>query len=310
MQNAPMKIFSLTANLPLAEKISEYIGVPLGKMSSNTFSDGEIQINVEESVRGTEVYVIQSTNNSVNDHWMELLIMVDALKRASAKSINIVMPYYGYARQDRTAKPREPITAKLVANMLVKAGADRLLTLDLHTVQLQGFFDVPVDNLFTEPLFANDYLARGLCGDKVVVVAPKNSGVKKARTLAGYLDSPLAIVDDRKEAEQVIGDVAGKTCIMIDDILSLGHTLTKAAHVLDRAGAKEIYACVSHGLFAGNAIALVNEAPFKELLITDSVYVEHPELIERLKFCTCSELMGEGIKRIHEKLPMSPLFII
>lgn len=190
-----LKIFSLNANQPLAEKIAEVVGIELGKSSVRHFSDGEIQINIEESIRGDHVYIIQSTSNPVNDHLLELLIMIDALKRASAKTINVVMPYFGYARQDRTAKPREPITAKLVANMIQKAGATRILTLDLHTVQLQGFFDIPVDNLFTLPLLARYYHECGLNNEEVVVVSPKNSGVGRARTLSEYLDTTLAIVD-------------------------------------------------------------------------------------------------------------------
>jgi len=190
-----LKIFALSSNRPLAEKIAEEVGLELGKVSVTQFSDGEIKINIDESVRGCHVYIVQSTSYPVNDNLMELLIMVDALRRASAKTINIVIPYYGYARQDRTAAPREPITAKLVANMLVKAGVNRVLTLDLHAVQVQGFFDIPVDNLYTVPLFAKHYCDKGLTGDDVVVVSPKNSGVKRARSLAEHLDAPIAIID-------------------------------------------------------------------------------------------------------------------
>lgn len=186
-----MKLFSLNSNHSIAEKIAEAAGVPLGKLSSRQFSDGEIQINIEESVRGYDIYIIQSTSFPVNNHLMELLIMVDACKRASANTINVVMPYFGYARQDRTAAPREPITAKLVANMLVGAGVDRVISLDLHAVQVQGFFDIPVDNLFTIPLFAKHYCNMGLSGDDVVVVSPKNSGVKRARNLAEYINDAL-----------------------------------------------------------------------------------------------------------------------
>ena len=229
-----IKLFSLNSNLELAQKISDAAGVPLGKISSKQFSDGEIQINIEESVRGYDIYIIQSTSYPVNTYLWELLIMIDACKRASANSVNVVMPYYGYARQDRTASPREPITAKLVANMLTTAGADRILTLDLHAVQVQGFFDIPADNLYTVPLFAEYYQEKGLVGDDVVVVAPKNSGIKRARSLAEYLESPLAIVDyadddQKRENGYIIGDVKDKNVILIDDILNTGKTFSSAS---------------------------------------------------------------------------------
>ncbi|WP_283688087.1 ribose-phosphate diphosphokinase, partial [Streptococcus dysgalactiae] len=236
-----IKLFSLTSNLPIAEKISKASGIPLGKISSRQFSDGEIMINIEETVRGDDLYIIQSTSFPVNDNLWELLIMIDACKRASANTVNIVLPYFGYSRQDRVAKSREPITAKLVANMLTKAGIDRVVTLDLHAVQVQGFFDIPVDNLFTVPLFADHYSQLGLAGADTVVVSPKNSGIKRARSLAEYLDSPIAIIDyaeDDSEREEgyVIGDVAGKKAILIDDILNTGKTFAEAAKILERAG--------------------------------------------------------------------------
>uniref|UniRef100_UPI0022E6F48E ribose-phosphate diphosphokinase n=1 Tax=Enterococcus lactis TaxID=357441 RepID=UPI0022E6F48E len=257
------------------------------------FSDGEISINIEESIRGDHVYIVQSTNAPVNDYYMELLIMIDAMKRASAKTINVVLPYYGYARQDRTAKPHEPITAKLIANLIEEAGATRVLTLDLHTVQVQGFFDIPVDNLFTMPLFAHYYRQLGLTGDDIVVVSPKNSGVQRARSLSEYLNS---------------GDVQGKTCIMVDDILNTGATLARAANVLKENGAKEVYACASHGLLSDHAKSILDNAPIKDICITDSVFTEENRHPENLTIVTCSELMGEAVKRIHENTPMSPLF--
>mgnify|MGYP000090279828 FL=1 len=209
------KLFSLSSNVEIAQKIADTVGVPLGKVSTRKFSDGEIMINIEETVRGDDIYIIQSTSYPVNDNLWELLIMVDACKRASANTVNVVIPYFGYSRQDRIAASREPITAKLVANMLVKAGVDRLLTLDLHAVQVQGFFDVPVDNLFTVPLFAQYYCELGLKGEDVVVVSPKNSGIKRARSLAQYLDSPIAIIDyaeddSHREEGYIIGEVSGK----------------------------------------------------------------------------------------------------
>lgn len=312
-QAEPMKIFSLNANRPLAEKIAAEIGQPLGNCSVRQFSDGEIQINIEETVRGFHVFVIQATNDPVNDHWLELLIMIDALKRASAKTINVVMPYYGYARQDRTSRPREPITAKLVANMLVKAGATRVLTLDLHTVQVQGFFDIPVDNLFTVPLFSKYYLEKDLDFENLVVVAPKNSGIKRARSLATDLDAPIAIIDYYQDEQErsvgyVIGEVKNKICILIDDICNTGKTFSQAAEILAENGAKEIYACASHALFSDNAKELIAASPVKELCVTDSVLIDPAGLEDKLVEISASELMAEAIRRIHTNTPMSPLF--
>lgn len=307
-----IKLFSLNANRDIAEKIATAAGLPLGKLSSRQFSDGEIQINIEESVRGVDVYIIQSTSYPVNNHLWELLIMIDACKRASANSLTAVMPYFGYARQDRTASPREPITAKLVANMLVKAGVDRVLTLDLHASQIQGFFDIPVDNLLTEPLFATYYIEKGLCGDEVVIVSPKNSGIKRARNIAEFLNAPIAIIDyaqdDSKRAEgYIIGDVAGKTAILVDDILNTGRTFSQASHIVKEGGATEIYAVASHGLFAGQAAQLLDQSPIKEILVTDSVASkeQHPQ---NLAFLSASQLIADAIIRIQEGQPLSPLF--
>lgn len=307
-----LRIFSLNANRPLAEKIAEVIGTELGKSTSRQFSDGEIQVNIDESIRGDHVYLIQSTNLPVNDHLMELLIMIDALKRASAKTINVVLPYYGYARQDRTAKPREPITAKLVANMLEEAGATRVLTLDLHTVQVQGFFDIPVDNLFTMPLFAHHYRDAGLVGEDIVVVSPKNSGVQRARSLSEYLDATLAIIDQEEidgiRSGYVIGNIEGKTCILVDDILNTGETIVTAAKILEDHGAKRIFACASHGLLAKNAKELLDQSPIEQICVTDSVFLADDHKPNALNVVSCAELMGEAVKRIHENTPMSPLF--
>ena len=307
-----MKLFALNSNQEIAQKISEVAGIPLGKLSSRQFSDGEIQINIEESVRGYDIYIIQSTSFPVNNHLMELLIMVDACQRASAHTVNVVLPYFGYARQDRTAAPREPITAKLVANMLVKAGVDRVVTLDLHAVQVQGFFDIPVDNLFTIPLFADHYIKQGLTGSDVVVVSPKNSGVKRARNLAEYLDAPIAIMDyaqDDASRDQgyIIGDVKGKKAILIDDILNTGKTFSEAAKIVQRDGATEIYAVSSHGLFVKGAAELLDQAPIKEILVTDSVATKEQKP-KNVKYITASELIGDALVRIQERKPVSPLF--
>ncbi len=310
--NPQLKLFSLSSNPEIAEKIAEASGLPLGKVSSRQFSDGEIMINIEESVRGDDIYIIQSTSNPVNDYLWELLIMIDACKRASANSVNVVMPYFGYARQDRIAASREPITAKLIANMLVKAGVNRILTLDLHAVQVQGFFDIPVDNLFTMPLFAEYYNEKGFTGSDIVVVSPKNSGVKRARGLAEYLDAPIAIIDyaqDDAEREEgyIIGEVEGKTAIIVDDILNTGKTFAEAAKILERAGVKDIYAVASHGLFAGGAAEILNVAPIKEILVTDSVATKE-KVPTNVKYISASELIANAITRIFERQPLSPLF--
>ena len=307
-----MKLFALNSNQEIAKKISEVAGIPLGKLSSRQFSDGEIQINIEESVRGYDIYIIQSTSYPVNNHLMELLIMVDACQRASAHTVNVVLPYFGYARQDRTAAPREPITAKLVANMLVKAGVDRVVTLDLHAVQVQGFFDIPVDNLFTIPLFADHYIKQGLTGSDVVVVSPKNSGVKRARNLAEYLGAPIAIIDyaqddASRDEGYIIGDVKGKKAILIDDILNTGKTFSEAAKIVQRDGATEIYAVSSHGLFVKGAAELLDQAPIKEILVTDSVATKEQKP-KNVKYITASELIGDALVRIQERKPVSPLF--
>lgn len=307
-----LKLFSLSSNIEIAEKIATEMNIPLGKVSTRQFSDGEIMINIEETVRGDDIYIIQSTSFPVNDNLWELLIMIDACKRASANSVNIVIPYFGYSRQDRIAASREPITAKLVANMLVKAGVDRVLTLDLHAVQVQGFFDIPVDNLFTVPLFAKYYTKLGLKGSDVVVVSPKNSGIKRARSLAEYLDSPIAIIDyaqddAAREEGYIIGDVSGKKAILIDDILNTGKTFAEAAKIVERGGATDIYAVASHGLFAGGASEILNTAPIKEIIVTDSVNTKEKVPVHT-KYLSASKLIADAITRIHERRPLSPLF--
>lgn len=243
-----LKIFALNSNKPLAEKIAEAVGVPLGKISVDRFSDGEIRINIEESIRGDEVFIVQSTSAPVNDNLMELLIMIDALRRASAATINVVIPYYGYARQDRKVRSREPITAKLVADMLEKAGATRVVALDLHAAQIQGFFDIPVDHLMGAPLLADYFLTNGLEKD-AVVVSPDHGGVTRARKLAEFLKAPITIIDKRRpkanvaEVMNIIGSVDGKRCILIDDMIDTAGTITLAAQALKDAGAVEVYVC-------------------------------------------------------------------
>lgn len=309
-----LKIFSLNSNRPLAEKIAAAVGVELGKSSVNQFSDGEIQINIEESIRGSHVYLIQSTSSPVNDNLMELLIMIDALKRASAKTINVVMPYYGYARQDRKARAREPITAKLVANMLEKAGTTRMLTLDLHASQIQGFFDIPVDHLMGAPLIADYFIDKGIMGDDVVVVSPDHGGVTRARKLAEYLKAPIAIIDKRRpkanvaEVMNIIGEVKGKTCVIIDDMIDTAGTITLAANALKEAGAKEVYASCTHPVLSGPAMQRIQDSAIERLVVTDSIYLPEDRKIDKIDEISVGELIGDAIKRIHENKPVSPLF--
>jgi len=309
-----LKIFSLNSNKPLAKKIADAVGVELGKSEVKQFSDGEIQINIEQSIRGSHVYLIQSTSNPVNDHLMELLIMIDALKRASAQTINIVMPYYGYARQDRKARSREPITSKLVADMLETAGATRLLTLDLHAAQIQGFFDIPVDHLMAAPLLANYFIEHGYEGDDVVVVSPDHGGVTRARKLAEHLKSPIAIIDKRRpkanvaEVMNIIGEVKGKKCVIIDDMIDTAGTITLAAEALKEKGATEVVACCTHPVLSGPAIDRINNSSIEKLIITDSILLPEEKHSDKIETVSVGELMGDAIKRIHENKPVSPLF--
>lgn len=309
-----LKIYALSSNRPLAEKIAKDIGIELGKVTVSKFSDGETRINIEESIRGDHVYVVQSTSAPSSDHLMELLIMTDALRRASAKTINIVIPYYGYARQDRKARAREPITAKLVANMLTQAGADRLLTLDLHAAQIQGFFDIPVDHLLGASLLANWFLRKGLCGDEIVVVSPDHGGVTRARKLAEFLKSPIAIIDKRRpkaniaEVMNIIGEVEGKTAVLIDDLIDTAGTITLAANALKDRGAKDVYACGTHAVFSGPAIERIKESAIEKMVITDSIHLPDDKKIDKIEQVSVGSLMGHAIKRIHENRPVSPLF--
>ena len=309
-----LKIFSLSSNRPLAEKIAEAVGLELGKISISRFSDGEVKVNVEESIRGAHVYIVQSTSDPVNDNLMELLIMIDALRRASAKTINVVMPYYGYARQERKAQSREPITAKLVANMITIAGADRVLTLDLPAPQIQGFFDIPVDHLIGVPLLADYFLEKGLFGEDVVVVSPDHGGVVRARKLADFLKSPIAIIDKRRprpnvsEVMNIIGDVAGKKCIIIDDMIDTAGTITLAAAALLDKGADSVYACCTHAVLSGPAVERLDESEIKEVIVTDSIQQPEGRHLDKLQTISVGTLVGEAIKRIHENRSVSPLF--
>lgn len=309
-----LKIYSLSANLPLSEKISDYLGIELGELTVNRFADGEIAISIEESVRGDHVFIIQPTSYPTNDHVMELLIMIDALRRASAKTITAVIPYYGYARQDRKAKPREPITAKLVANLITVAGADRVVTLDLHAAQIQGFFDIPVDHLLGAPLLASYFLDHGLHGEEVVVVSPDHGGAVRARKLAEFLDSSIAIVDKRRprpnvsEVMNIIGDVKGKKAIIIDDMIDTAGTITAAAQAIKDAGATEVYASGTHGVFSPPAIERIEDSVIKKMVVTDSIYLPEEKRIDKIELISVSELIGQAIQRVYDERSVSPLF--
>lgn len=308
-----LKIFALSSNRPLAEKVTENVGLELGQLSVNRFSDGEIQINIEESVRGDNVYIIQSTSAPVNDNLMELLILVDALRRASARTINVVIPYYGYARQDRKARSREPITAKLVANMLQNSGVSRVLALDLHAAQIQGFFDIPVDHLMGAPLLADYFIQNGIAED-AVVVSPDHGGVTRARALAEFLKSPIAIIDKRRpkanvaQIMNIIGDVKGKKCIMLDDMIDTAGTITLGAQALMDAGAAEVYVSCTHAVLSGPAIERLENSPIKQVVVTDSIQLPKEKQIDKIVQVSVAPLIASAIKRINENRAVSPLF--
>ncbi|PIC04294.1 ribose-phosphate pyrophosphokinase [Anoxybacillus flavithermus] len=310
--NSNLKLFSLNSNPILAQEIAKVIGVELGKCSVSRFSDGEIQINIEESIRGCDVYVIQSTSAPVNEHLMELLIMIDALKRASAKTINIVMPYYGYARQDRKARSREPITAKLVANLLETAGASRVITLDLHAPQIQGFFDIPIDHLMGVPILADYFKEKQL--DDIVIVSPDHGGVTRARKMADRLKAPIAIIDKRRpkpnvaEVMNIIGNVQGKTTILVDDIIDTAGTITLAANALAEHGAKEVYACCTHPVLSGPAIERIQNSKIKELVVTNTIAIPEEKKTDKIVELSVAPLIGEAIIRVHEEQSISALF--
>ena len=308
-----IKLFAGNATPELAKKISERLYISLGDATVGRFSDGEIQVQINENVRGADVFIIQSTCAPTNDNLMELLVMVDALRRASAAKINVVMPYYGYARQDRKARSREPITAKLVANMLQNSGVDRVIALDLHAAQIQGFFDIPVDHLMGAPLLAEYFIKEGVAKD-AVVISPDHGGVTRARVLAEFLKSPIAIIDKRRpranvaQIMNIIGDVKGKKCIMIDDMIDTAGTITLGAQALIDAGAKEVYASCTHAVLSGPAIERLDNSPIKEVVVTDSIQLPKEKQIDKIKQVSVAPLIGSAIKRINENRPVSPLF--
>jgi ribose-phosphate pyrophosphokinase len=308
-----LRIFTGNSNVELVQKIAKQLGTPIGKAVVKTFSDGEINVEIHESVRGMDVFVIQSICSPVNDNLMELLILIDALKRASAERITAVLPYYGYARQDRKVLPRAPITAKLVADLITTAGASRVLTVDLHAGQIQGFFNIPVDHLFAAPVLL-DYLRK--LEDQIVVVSPDAGGVERARAFAKRLNASLAIIDKRREAPNVsqvmniIGDVEGLTVVMLDDLVDTGGTLVRAANALVEKGAKEVYACCTHPVLSGQAVNILTESPVKEMVVTDSIPLgdrarENPIF----KVLSISGILAEAIQRIYSDESVSSLFV-
>ncbi len=311
-----IKIFAANSNPDLAAKIADKLELPVGKSSVGMFSDGEISVNLYETVRGSDVFVVQSTSNPVNDHLMEMLIMIDALKRASAGRITAVIPYMGYARQDRKAKARDPISAKLVADLIATAGADRVLTMDLHAAQIQGFFNVPVDHLLGVPILA-PYFAKkfGRDRDDIVVVSPDLGSVTRARNFAQRLNVPLAIVDKRRpkanvsEVMNIIGDVKDKVAILVDDMIDTAGTITNGAQALVDYGAKEVYACCTHPVLSGPAIERIQASPIKEMIVLDTITLPEEKKIDKIKTISVAPVFAEAIERIYEDLSVSTLFV-
>ncbi|MDD3471744.1 MAG: ribose-phosphate pyrophosphokinase [Syntrophaceae bacterium] len=310
-----LKIFSGNSNIPLAESITKYMGIPLGMAMVGQFSDGEIQVEFKENVRGMDVFVVQSTCHPVNDNIMELLVMIDALKRASASRVTAVMPYYGYARQDRKVASRAPITAKLIADIITAAGADRVLTIDLHAGQIQGFFDIPVDHLYASPLLADSVKLENADSD-CVVVSPDAGGVERARAFAKRVGANLAIIDKRRskpnesEVMNVIGDVADKNAVLLDDMVDTAGTLVKAAIALQNAGARNISACCTHPVLSGEAVNRINNSPIQKLYVTDTIPTQEKSAIcKKIKVESVAPLLGEAISRIHREVSVSELFV-
>ncbi len=313
-----IKIFSGNANRPLAAAMAENLALPLGKSEVGLFSDGEIRVDIIESVRGSDVFVVQSTSRPVNRHLMELLIMIDAFRRASAGRITAVMPYYGYARQDRKSKARDPITAKLVADLISRAGADRVLTMDLHADQIQGFFDIPVDHMVGVPILA-PYVERRMRADKelranLTVMSPDLGSVNRARAFAERIDTPLAIVDKRRpkpnqsEIVNIIGEIEGRDVLIVDDMIDTAGTLVNAAAEVMRRGAKSVSACATHAVFSGPALARLEASPLSEVVVLDTIHLPEEQRIGKLRILSCAPVLAEAIARIYSDKPVSTLF--
>lgn len=305
-------VFSGNSNKKLAVDICKFLGVKLGDMMIDTFSDGEIRVKINENVRGHDVFVVQSTCNPTNDHLMELLIMIDALRRASAQRITAVLPYFGYARQDRKDQPRVPITAKLVANLLTTAGSDRVLTVDLHAGQIQGFFDIPLDHLFGLKIFTR--YVKNLKLKDLVVVSPDVGGIKTARAYAKSLECGLAIVDKRRvndkeaEAMHIMGDVKGKHAVIVDDMVATAGSLVEAVAAIKKEGVRDVYVTITHPVLCGPAIERIRKAAIKELVVTDTIPIPKDKMLGKIKILSVASLLGEAIKRIHEEESVSVLF--
>lgn len=305
-------LFAGNGNPELAEEISAVMGRTLGNSQVTKFSDGEVSVSIYESVRGMDVYIIQPTCDPVNDNLMELLIMIDAMKRASAGRINAVIPYYGYARQDRKAKPRDPITAKLVADILSAAGADRIITMDLHAPQIQGYFDIPVDHLKGMPILARYFEDLEL--EDIVVVSPDHGSVTRARNFAHFFDCPIAIIDKRRpkanvsEVMNVIGDIEGKNCLLIDDLVDTAGTICNAANALKQLGAKDIYACATHGVLSGPALERIEASAIKEMVMLNTIPIPEEKRGTKIKMLSVAPLFAEAMARIFTNDPISPLF--
>ena len=307
-----LKLFTCNAHPELANEIAELMGIKVGKSTVNKFSDGEIQVSIWESVRDCDVYVVQPTCAPVNDHLMELLIMIDALKRASAGRINAVIPYYGYARQDRKAKARDPITAKLVANLIQAAGADRVISMDLHANQIQGYFDIPVDHLLGLPILTKYFKEKNL--DNVVVVSPDHGSVTRARNMAERLDAPIAIVDKRRpepnksEIMNIIGDIDGKNCILLDDMIDTAGTICNAASALIELGAKNVYACATHGVLSGPAKERLEKSPIQELVLLNTLPIDDEKKLDKMTFISVGPIFSEVITRVYQGGSVGTLF--
>lgn len=310
-----IKIFTGNSHPKLAKEIADILGAPVGASNVGTFSDGEISVDINETVRGADIFVIQSTNAPVNDNLMELLIMIDAFKRASAGRITAVIPYYGYARQDRKAKARDPITAKLVADLLTAAGANRILTMDLHAPQIQGYFNIPVDHLLGAPILAKYFITKGFADrDDVVVVSPDLGSVTRARKFADKLHAPIAIIDKRRpkanvsEIMNVIGDIQDKNVILIDDVIDTAGTICNAANALKDMGAKEVYACCTHSVLSGPAIERIEASAIKELTMLNTNDLPEHRRLSKFNILSVGPVFADAIKRIYEDMPVSKLF--
>ena len=307
-------VFALTSSTDLAKSICDKLGLPLGKIKVEHFADGEILVEPQESIRGRSVFIVQSTCTPVTEHIMEVLICIDACKRASAGEINVIMPYYGYARQDRKAAPRQPITSKLVANLLQTAGANRVITFDLHAAQIQGYFDVPIDDLTTVPMIGKYFLDKNFPADDVVVVSPDHGGVVRARKLADILDAPIAIIDKRRpkpnvaEVMGIIGNVEGKNCILIDDMIDTAGTITAGVDILKQKGAKDVYIACTHGVLSGPAIERLSTCAAKEVVITNTIEIPQEKKFDKLVSVSVAGLLAHTIENIENDLPVSDVF--